>query len=71
MVYIQKPNGKEVVSNASTQTIRRAQAAFAAAADEFGVGGEEDVQALINEERYGRDRCMTAAQFLESEGVEG
>ena len=48
-------NCEIVLSNASAQAIRKAQKAFAGAAEEMGVFGEEDVQALVDEVRYGRD----------------
>ena len=54
ILFFQKPGGEVVVSNASAQAIRRAQAAFVGAADELGISGEEDIQALVNEERYGK-----------------
>lgn len=54
ILFFRKPDGEVVVSNASTQAIRNAQAAFAGAAEEMGVTSEEDVQALVDEVRYGR-----------------
>ena len=54
ILFFQRPDGEVVVSNASAQAIRRAQAAFAGAADELGVKNEDDVQALVDEVRYGR-----------------
>ena len=54
VLFIQNPNGEIVVSNASAQAIRRAQSAFSGAAGELSVNSEEDVQALVNEVRYGR-----------------
>ena len=47
-------NGEIVVSNASDAAIRKAQAAFAGAADAPGVSGEDDIQALVDEVRYGK-----------------
>lgn len=40
-----------MLSNASAQAIRKAQAAFAGAAEEMGVSSEDDVQAIIDEMR--------------------
>lgn len=56
LLFFQKQNGEVVVSNASAQAIRRAQAAFAGAAEALGVSDEEDVQALVDEARYGEGR---------------
>lgn len=54
VLFIQNPDGEIVVSNASAQAIRRAQSAFSGAAGELSANSEEDVQALVNEVRYGR-----------------
>ncbi len=55
ILFYQKQNGEVVVSNASAQAIRRAQTAFAGAAEAMGISGEEDVQTLVEEVRYGKD----------------
>ena len=54
ILFIRKRNGEIVVSNASAQAIRRAQTTFAGAAETMGLADEDDVQALVNEMRYGR-----------------
>ena len=54
ILFFQNQDGEIVVSNASAQAIRRAQAAFAGAAETMGLSNEDDVQALVNEVRYGR-----------------
>ena len=54
ILFYQKQDGEVVVSNASAQAIRRAQAAFADVADAMGVSSEDDVQTLVNEVRYGK-----------------
>ena len=54
ILFFQRPDGDVVVSNASAQAIHQAQAAFLGAADELGVRNEDDVQALVDEVRYGR-----------------
>lgn len=54
ILFFQKQNGEVVVSNASAQAIRRAQAAFTGAAGEMGISREDDVQALVDEVRYGK-----------------
>lgn len=54
ILFFQNKNGEIVLSNASAQAIRKAQAAFAGAAEEMGVSSEDDMQAIIDEMR-GRD----------------
>lgn len=55
LLFIQKEDGEVVVSNASSKAIRKAQAAFVGAAEAMGVYSEEDVQALVDEVRYGEE----------------
>ena len=55
ILFFQNPNGEVVLSNASAQAIQKAQAAFAGAAEALGVADEADVQALVDEVRYGRE----------------
>ena len=50
-----EPCGEVVVSNASAQAIRRAQMAFAGAAEAMGLSDEDDVQILVDEVRYGKE----------------
>ena len=45
-----------VLSIASAQAIRKAQAAFSGAAEAMGISSEKDVQALVDEVRYGKER---------------
>ena len=54
LLFLQKQNGEITVSNASATAIRKAQAAFQGVAEEMGINGEEDIQELVNEVRYGR-----------------
>ena len=56
ILFLQKKNGEIVVSNASAAAIRKAQDAFAGAAEAMGVSSEEDIQALIDEVRCGKGR---------------
>lgn len=56
ILFFQKQDGEVVMSNASTQAIRKAQAAFAGAAETMGITSEDDIQALIDEVRYEKDR---------------
>ncbi len=56
ILFFQKQDGEVVISNASTQAIRKAQTAFADAAETIGITSEDDIQALVDEVRYGKDR---------------
>ena len=56
VLFFQKQDGDIVISNASAQAIRKAQVAFAGAAEEMGISNEDDVQALVDEVRYGKGR---------------
>lgn len=56
ILFFQKQNGEVVMSNASTQAIRKAQTAFAGAAEAMGITSEDDIQELVNEARYAKDR---------------
>ena len=54
ILFHQNEQGEIVLCNASAMAIRKAQIAFAGAADAMGLSGEEDVQALVDEVRYGK-----------------
>ncbi len=56
ILFFQKQNGEIVVSNASSAAIRKAQAAFSDAAQAMGISSEDDIQELVNEVRYGKER---------------
>ncbi len=56
VLFLQKQDGEIVLSNASAKAIRKAQAAFAGAAEDMGVFNEDDVQTLVDEVRYGKDK---------------
>ncbi len=56
VLFFQKQDGEVVMRNASTQAIRKAQAAFAGAAETMGITSEDDIQALVDEVRYRKDR---------------
>ena len=56
ILFYQKPNGEVVLSNASAQAIKKAQTAFAGVAEEMGIFSEDDVQELVNEVRYGKEK---------------
>ena len=51
ILFLQKQNGEITISNASAAAIRKAQAAFAGAADALGVSSEDDMQAPVDEAR--------------------
>jgi len=55
ILFFQKPNGDVVINNASAQAIYKAQAAFDGVAESMGVYNDNDVQALVNEVRYGKN----------------
>ena len=55
ILFFQKPSG-EVVNNASAQAIYKAQKAFEGVAEQMGVYNEDDVQALVDEVRYGKEK---------------
>ena len=53
VLFFQKPSGEIVIDNASADALLKAQKAFEGVADELGVRDEDDVQALVDEVRYG------------------
>lgn len=55
ILFFQNEDGEIVLSNASATAIRKAQNAFAGLAEKLGVKDEDDVQALVDEIRYGRE----------------
>ena len=55
ILFLQKENGEIVVSNASADALRKAQNAFAGAAEALEVSSEDDIQALVDEVRYRKD----------------
>ena len=56
ILFFQKPNGEVVINNASAQAIYKAQKAFEGVAEQMGVYNEDDVQALVDEVRYGKGK---------------
>lgn len=56
ILFLQNQNGEFVVSNASAAAIRKAQAAFAGAAEAMGLSSEDDIQTLVDEARYEKGR---------------
>ncbi len=55
ILFFQKPNGEVVINNASAQVIYKAQKACEGVAEQMGVYNEDDVQALVDEVRYGKE----------------
>lgn len=51
ILFIQNESGEVVLLNASASAVRKAQLAFAGAAEAIGVANEDDVQALVDELR--------------------
>lgn len=54
ILFFQNAEGDIVLSNASASALRKAQVAFAGLANELGVKDDDDVQALVDEARYGK-----------------
>jgi AbrB family looped-hinge helix DNA binding protein len=52
LLFVER-GGEVVINNASATAIIQAQAAFAGAAQDFGVANDDDVQKLVDEVRYG------------------
>lgn len=55
VLFLQKPNGEIVVSNASAAAIRKAQTVFSNAAETLGITREDDIQALVDKVRYDKE----------------
>lgn len=56
ILFFQKQDGEVVISNASTQAIHKAQAAFAGATEAMGITSEDDIQELVDEVRHKKER---------------
>ncbi|MCL2881837.1 MAG: type II toxin-antitoxin system PrlF family antitoxin [Coriobacteriia bacterium] len=55
VLFFQRANGDVVIDNASVAAIKKAQAAFAGAAEEIGWKSDDDVVETVMEQRYGRN----------------
>lgn len=55
ILFFQNKDGDIVINNASAKAIYKAQSAFSGVAEAMGVYNDDDVQALVNEVRYGKD----------------
>jgi hypothetical protein len=51
VLFVEKPNGEVVVAKAGLAALAQAQAAFADAAEDFGVSDDSEVQALVDDVR--------------------
>ena len=56
IIFFERRDGEVVINNASATAIINAQKAFKGAAKDFGVNSEEDVQRLVDEVRYKKNR---------------
>lgn len=56
ILFWEKPGGEIVIANASAQALEKVQDAFAGLAEKLGVKDEDDVQALVDEVRHGREQ---------------
>lgn len=57
VLFVERENGDIVIDNASTMAVVKAQAAFAGVAKAAGIGDEDEVQALVDEVRYGKGKA--------------
>ena len=58
ILFFERSDGEVVINNASATAIINAQKAFEGAAKDFCVDSEEDVQRLVDEERYGKKQSQ-------------
>lgn len=56
ILFYQKPDGEVVINNASAKAIYKAQKAFEGIAEQMGIYNEDDVQSLVDEVRYGKEK---------------
>lgn len=54
VLFLRRDNGEVVIGNASETAILKAQAAMRGVAEQLGVNDDSDVQALVDEVRYGK-----------------
>ncbi|AGL00389.1 AbrB/MazE/SpoVT family DNA-binding domain-containing protein [Desulfoscipio gibsoniae] len=55
ILFIERENGEIVINNASATAILKAQKAFKDVAEAIGIKNQDEVQALVDEVRYGKD----------------
>jgi len=58
ILFFERSDGEVLIDNASATSIINAQKAFEGSAKDFGVNSEEDVQRLVDEERYGKKQSQ-------------
>jgi len=56
VLFIEREDGQIIIGNASATAILRAQKALNGVAERAGIRGEDEVQSLVDEVRYGKDR---------------
>ena len=56
VLFYENEKGETVISNASAEALRKAQAAFAGAAEALGVSDDDGVQSLVEEARRAKSR---------------
>ena len=56
ILFLENKDGEIIISNASANAIRKAQNAFSGAAEAMGISSEDEVQALVDEVRYGKEK---------------
>lgn len=56
ILFFQKQDEEVVISNASTQAIRKAQATFVDAAKAMEITNEGDIQELVDKTRHKKDK---------------
>ena len=56
ILFLENKDGEIIISNASANAIRKAQNAFSGAAEAMGIASEDEVQALVDEVRYGKEK---------------
>jgi antitoxin PrlF len=56
ILFFERNDGEVVINNASATAIINAQKAFEGTAKDFGVKSEDDVQRLVDEIRYGKNK---------------
>lgn len=56
VLFLKNSNGEIVLNNASAQAMYNAQQAFAGVAEEMNIYDDDDVQALVDEIRNGKEK---------------
>ena len=56
VLFLKNSNGEIVLNNASAQAMYNAQQAFAGVSEEMNIYDDDDVQALVDEIRNGKEK---------------